>query len=128
MSSRGAGRTAVASPLLVGEGIDEHARQRQVRGGPELLEADHHLLVSGRRLGDLGAEEPVPPREEVAEVAVGLPGRRRVMDAMQVRRDERAADQRLAGAPQADIGVREDRTGKIFELDDQSFSRISMPA
>ena len=67
----------------------------------ELLDADGHALVAGRGLGAVGAEQPVPPRQIEAEIAVGLARHDRVVHAVHVGRHDdpaqHAVEARAAG-------------------------------
>ena len=59
-------------PVVATERLGQHAVEPELARIAKLLDADRHGLVPRRRLGAIGAEQPVPPRKIEAEIAVGL--------------------------------------------------------
>jgi hypothetical protein len=52
--------------------LKQHAVKPQLAAVAELLDADSHPLMPGSGLIAIGAEQPIPPRQVEAEIAVSL--------------------------------------------------------
>src|SRR3546814_19097153 len=74
-----------------------------------LLDTDDQSFVPGRRLVAVGPEQAIPPGQIEAEVAVRLPRRDRMMDAVHVWRDDEPPQDALEPRRQADVAVVEHR-------------------
>jgi hypothetical protein len=55
---------------------------------PEDVDADCHAGMPGTGLCAVGTEQPIPPRQIEAEIAVGLGRLDRVMDPVHLRRND----------------------------------------
>jgi hypothetical protein len=76
-----------------------------------------------RGLGPIGAEQPVPPWEIEAEVAVGLGPNDGMVDAVHVGRHHQPADQGIDGRRHAHIRMIEHRGGVEQDLEHQHGQR-----
>src|SRR6056297_1795198 len=92
-------------------GLQQHAVQPQVGGIPELPDADGHAVVAVSRLVPIGAEQPVPPGQVEAEIAVGLVPVDRVMNAVHVRRDHEPTKHPVDAPRDREVTVIEHRRG-----------------
>ena len=54
------------------ERLQQHAVEPEVAARSELFEADRHSFVAAGGLRPVGSEQPVPPGQVEAVVAVGL--------------------------------------------------------
>ena len=97
--------------------------RRSSAGSRKAVDADGHALVALRGLGPIGAEQPVPPREIEAEIAVGLGPDDGVVDAVHVGRHHEPADQGVDGRGHAHIRVIEHRGGVEQDLENQHGQR-----
>ena len=75
--------------------------------------------MASRGLGDVGAEQPVPPGQVEAVVRVGLPRIDGVVDAVHVGGDHEQPKHAVDGARQVDIGVVEERGGVEQHLEQE---------
>src|SRR6266700_6088488 len=64
--------TRSALARIITERLREHPVQAKFLGVTKLFNAECHGFVTGFGPGAIRAQEPVPPREVEAEVAVGL--------------------------------------------------------
>jgi hypothetical protein len=85
-----------------------NAVEPEVAARAELLDPDLHPLMPLGGLGDVGAEQPVPPRQVEAVVRVGLARVDGMVDAVHVGRDDDEAQDPVHRARQVDIGVVEE--------------------
>src|SRR5262245_18667742 len=64
---------------LAPERLEQHAIEPELARIAELLDADRHGVVPGRRLRAVGAEQAIPPRQIEPKITVGLVREYRVM-------------------------------------------------
>ena len=62
--------------------------EAKLAGVAKLFDADGHAFVADLRLGPVGAQQAIPPRQVEAEIAVGFSRQDRVVNAMHVGRDD----------------------------------------
>src|SRR5215471_11465233 len=83
-SSIGLPRRDRIATCFTAERLQQHAIEAEFAGITKLLDTNCHAVVARRRLGAVGAQQTVPPRQVEAEIAVGLAPQDRMMDAMHV--------------------------------------------
>src|SRR5215471_18409829 len=76
---------------LAAERLEQHSIEPEFARVAELLDADRHGVVPGRRLRAVGAEQTIPPRQIESKIAVGLARHYRVMHPVHVRRHDEPA-------------------------------------
>src|SRR5260370_25270690 len=64
---------------VTAEWLGQHAIEPKLKRVAELRNTNRHLLMTRRRLGLVGAEQAIPPRQVETKVAVGLPHQKRVL-------------------------------------------------
>src|SRR6185295_15453842 len=89
---------------VTAEWLGQHAVEPKLKRVAELLNTDRHLLMTRRRLGFVGAEQAIPPRQVETKVTVGLAHQDRVVNAMHVRRDDKPPQHAID--PRGDAHVR----------------------
>ena len=73
-----------AAAAWFGEGLQQQPVESLTARVAELAQPDRHRHVAEAWLGEVGAGQPVPPRQREAEVAIGLQWIDRVMHAVHV--------------------------------------------
>src|SRR5215472_7572799 len=91
--------------------LDEHPVEAEFARIAKLVEADGHAIMTGRRFRPIGAEQPVPPGQIEAEIAIGLARYDRMMHAMHVWSDNDASQHAFYPCREADVAVTEHRCG-----------------
>src|SRR3990172_7629886 len=82
-----AARPSPQSGYIVAERLRQQPVDPPLRSLAKYRQADAHGLLAGRRLGAIGAEQAIPPRQIEPEIAVGLLARDRMMHLMHLRGD-----------------------------------------
>src|ERR1043166_1052516 len=112
---------------LVGDVPAERLREQPVEAQfaalSERRQADGHSLVPGFRRRPVGAEQPVPPRQIKAEVAVGLARRDRMMHAVHVGRHHDQAQHAVEPGRHRHVAVVEQRGGVEHHLEHKDRDR-----
>ena len=93
------------------EGLEKHAVQAKLFWIAKLFEAECHAIVTGGRLGAVGAKKSVPDREIESEVAVGFMNDDGMVDAVHVGRHEQSAEEWFHGFGNTNIAVIEQGGG-----------------
>ena len=75
--------------------LNEHPIKPKTAPVSELLNPNRHALVAGLWLRQISAQDPVPPWDIEAKVAVGFGWPDGVMDAVHVRRDNEQPQNRI---------------------------------
>ncbi len=94
---------------ITDEGKCQQPRQRQPLGITKLRQSDGHVLMAFDRLSAIGAEQPVPPGQIEAEIAVGFADDHGVMHPVHVRGDHEISQYAVKSERDSDITVIERR-------------------
>ena len=99
--------------------LEQHAVKPQLATVSELLDADGHPLMPGSRLIAIGAEQPIPPRQVEAEIAISLADQDRMVDAVHVRRDPEPTKPAIKPNRNTDVAMVEHRGCVEQDLEDE---------
>src|SRR5215469_1553093 len=84
-----------------------HPKHLAISGIGIFPQSEFDPFLLGRGLADICAEDPVPKREDRAEIGVSLVNYDRVMDSMHVGGNKNRAGERGNGLRQSDISMME---------------------
>lgn len=88
--------------------LNQYPVEPEVAAGAKLLDTNLHTFVPLRGLGNVGAEEPVPPRQIEAEIRIGLARINGMVDPVRVRGDDDPSEDTVHRTRQINVGVVEE--------------------
>ena len=111
------------TPGAADEGQPQNPRQRQATRVAELFQTKRHSEMPFVRAGLIGAEEAIPPGQVEPEVAIGLWGYHRMVNAVHVGGNHNPAEKALDQLRHAHVAVVEHGRGIEEDFKDQNCTR-----